>query len=743
MHTSTPPQRTPLDPALAELADAYGVVTTFGDWRGGPAKASADAVIAVLGALGVDATGPDAVAAALRDARDAPWRRMLPPYVVVRAGTRGRVAVHVPHGEPALAEIFLEGGGGAEVRQLMVWVDPREVDGELVGEATFEIADDVPPGYHELRATSGQRQESALLLVVPDRLALPAARVWGFMLQLYAVRSRRSWGMGDLGDLGDLAAASARELGAGFALVNPLHAAQPLAPMEPSPYFPSSRRFVNPLYLRVEDVAAVALLPAAAARAAAGLQARNDVDEPLDRDAVWSAKRQVLAQAFERRKDPALGAEFAEFSLFVEREGRPLADFATWCALAETFGLPWREWPAQLQDPRSEAVAEFRARHGDLVEFHAWLQWLCGQQLDAVQGAARAAGMPIGIVHDLAVGVSPAGADAWALQDVLAPGITLGAPADMYNQQGQRWNLPAWHPHRLAAARFDPYRGMIRAGLRHGGGLRVDHVIGLFRQWWVRDGAAPADGAYLRLDHEAMLGIVLLEADRAGAVIVGEDLGVVEPWARDHLRERGVIGTSVLWFERGSDGQPLPAPQWRRACLATVTTHDLPPSAGYLTGAHVELRAKLGLLERDADEENAHDEAERLDWLRALVGAGSLEPSILADIENRAHEPFAQRVEPHIPAVLAALHRYLLATPSRLVGVYLPDVVGDRRPVNQPGTIDEYPNWRVPMAGADGRPALLDDVIAGFRLPAPGWLGLLADAAGASVSVSSSDDRSP
>jgi 4-alpha-glucanotransferase len=732
-----------LDASLAELAHAHGVATSFGDWRGGGAEASSEAVVAVLAAMGVDAGDGEAIRKALDDVRVASWRRMLPPCVVVRGGCSSTVWMHVPHGDPAAVVLELEDGARRDLEQLMVWVDPREVDGELVGEATFEIPDDLPLGYHTLRAVSGAQRASCALIVVPDRLEAPAQRAWGFMLQLYAVRSRKSWGIGDFADLRTLVEWSARDLGAGFVLVNPLHAAQPVPPIEPSPYFPASRGFINPIYLRVEDVAEVASThDVDVEEISAPLKEKNTLDEDIDRDAIWLAKRRVLEAAFAARRDPARHKAFAEF---VEARGEPLVDYATWCALVERHGPLPTAWPEPLRDPHSAEVADFRAAERELVDFHCWLQWLCALQLDDVQQAAKAAGMPIGVLLDLAVGGSPTGADAWSLQRVLAPGVSLGAPADMYNQQGQRWNLPTWQPQSLAESGFAPFRDLVQASFAHGGGLRVDHVIGLFRQWWVPDGALPADSTYVRVDHEALVGIVLLEAARAGAIVVGEDLGNVEPWVRDYLRERGVFGTSILWFEHGHDGAPLPAEQWRELCLATVTTHDLPPTAGYLEGAHVEIRAELGLLERDEAEERAADEAERVAWIERLADVGLLARDSADDVAT-APEPgsvsprrarFAARVDRHVDELVAALHGYIARTPARLVGVYLPDAVGDRRPVNQPGTVDEYPNWRVPMTDAKGRPVLLDDIIDGAATESATRLAHVVGGASASVTVTS------
>ena len=374
--------------------------------------------------------------------------------------------------------------------------------------------------------------------------------------------------------------------------------------------------------------------------------------------------------------------------------GRGLLTYATWCALAEEHGLPWREWPEELRDPGSAAVAEFRETRAEAVDFHRWLQWLLEQQLAAVQRDALAAGMSLGVVHDLAVGVSPGGADAWGLAGTLALGVSVGAPPDQFNQMGQDWSQPPWRPDRLAAAGFAPYRDMLRTVLRDSGGIRVDHILGLFRLWWVPEGRPASEGTYVRYDHEALVGILVLEAHRAGAVVVGEDLGVVEPWVRDYMRERGVLGTSILWFEWGEDGRPLPPEDYRELCLSTVTTHDLPPTAGYLGLEHVALRDRLGLLTRPAEEERAVEE-ESIGRVRAaLVERGLLEDG--ADV----------------PATVEALHRFVAATPSVLRGVAVTDLVGDVRTINQPGTEDEYPNWRLPLAGPDGVPVGLEQVMA-------------------------------
>ncbi|EUA88646.1 4-alpha-glucanotransferase family protein [Mycobacterium ulcerans str. Harvey] len=284
-----------------------------------------------------------------------------------------------------------------------------------------------------------------------------------------------------------------------------------------------------------------------------------------------------------------------------------------------------------------------------------------------------------------------------------------GRTPDEFNQLGQDWSQPPWRPDRLEQHEYQPFRALIQAVLRHSGGVRIDHIIGLFRLWWIPEGAAPTEGTYVRYDHEAMIGIVALEAHRAGAVVVGEDLGTVEPWVRDYLLLRGLLGTSILWFEldRDGNGDPLPAERWREYCLSSVTTHDLPPTAGYLAGDHVRLRETLGLLTRPVEVELEAYRAERAAWLAELRRVGLLDEAAGAGVTAGPEDDPEQ--------VVLALYRYLGRTPSRLLGVALTDAVGDRQTQNQPGTTDEYPNWRVPLAGPDGRQVLLEDIFSNAR----------------------------
>lgn len=699
--TRTPPGKidavtSPTGP-LVELAHAHGVMTEYVDFRGSAVQVPTETIEAVLGAMGVDVTDP-AHALAERDLRD--WRRMVPPCLVVVQGEESTCWVHVVDGDPAHLEVELEDGTWRRLDQTDRWVEPRDVDGTRVGEATFAVPPDLPLGYHRLHASSDDARVTGTLIVTPAWLGLPAradeSRQWGFAAQLYSVRSRGSWGVGDLADLGTLAAWSAG-LGADYVLVNPLHAAEPLPPLEPSPYLPSSRRFFNPLYLRVEEIHEYADLPPAGRATVEQLRAQVppglDAGSAIERDPAWAAKRAALLLVHGVPRRPEREAAYAAFR---EREGAALLQWATWSVLAEDHGNDARTWPEELHDAAGPAVAAFVAAHADRVDFATWLQWVLDEQLEAVQAGAVEAGMRLGTMHDLAVGVHPGGADAWRLRDVYAGGVRVGAPPDPYNQLGQNWSQPPWRPDRLVELAYQPFRDLIGAVLRHAGGVRVDHVIGLFRLWWIPEGLRADQGTYVHYDHRALIGVLALEAHRAGAVVVGEDLGVVAPEARDYLRQRGILGTSILWFEREGE-HPVPAERWREWCLASVTTHDLPPNAAYLAGDGVRLQHALGLLPGALEDE--------------LADAASYRETWLAEVRRRT----GLAADASVDETVLALHRYLALTPARLLCVALTDAVGDRLTQNQPGTVDEHPNWRVPLSGPDGVPLLLEDVVASER----------------------------
>ncbi len=524
------------------------------------------------------------------------------------------------------------------------------------------------------------------------RPVFPGRRYWGFAIQLYSVRSRDSWGHGDLHDLAELASWSASDLGAGFILINPLHAAEPLPPVSPSPYLPMTRRYTSPLYLRIEDIPEYRQLSARQqariGQLAAGLRARNSTPDLIHRDAVWTAKREALEMIYQV---PLADDRRAALERFRAGEGQELRAWASWCALAEQHGPDWREWPDELQDARFGMA---QAAAGKTADFHAWLQWLAAEQLAAAQQAAKDAGMAHGIIHDLAVGVHPGGADAWAHQDLLVRGVSVGAPPDGFNQLGQDWAQPPWNPQRLAEAGYRPLAELFAGALRHAGGLRVDHVLGLMRLWWIPEGMPPECGASVHYDFEASVGALAGAAAAAGAVGIGEDLGTMDPDFGRHLAEHAILGTMMLWFALEPDGSPMRPGHWRHGCMATVGTHDVPPAASYLAGDQVTVRARLGLLNQPEQAERASAERELEQWQQALVREGLLE----------------EGPRPDPAAFTLALYGYLARTPAVLLGVSLADAVGETRTQNVPGTSTQYPNWQIPLCDGAGEPVLLDDL---------------------------------
>ncbi|WDO05349.1 4-alpha-glucanotransferase [Streptomyces murinus] len=669
----------PVPEALTELARAKGVDTWYRAADGTVRPVPGSTLVRVLAALGVDAPTPERARTVLEAHRREQAARPLPPYVIAR---EGRPVQLDPAPDTPLV-VDLEDGGSRDIP------------------AGQPLPADLPLGYHTLRAATPDGWASAPLIVAPARVPAPERRGWGFAAQLYAVLSDDSWGMGDLGDLETLVRWSGRTLGADFTLINPLHAMLPAAHADHSPYWPSSRFFPDPVHLRVDALPEYPALTGAdratvreLADRAEKLRSRVlDGAALIDRDAVWELKRAALQLL---HRIPPTPERLCSYRDFTAREGRTLTDFATARAFAEAHGPDWRTWPAELRHPASPAVAEERQRLAGEVEFHRWLAWLVDGRLADVQTAAEDAGMAIGVVHDLAVGVHPGGAEAWALQDCLATGVAAGAPPDAFSAQGQNWQIPPWRPDALARTGYAPYAALLRRVFRHAGAVRLDHVMGLFRLWWIPEGSAVAEGTYVRYDREAMLGVLALEALRAGVSVIGEDLGTVESGVRDELAARGVLGTSVLWLTRetapfGAEdpgGAIVPAHRWRRQCLATLTTHDLPSTASWLSGDHVEPRHRHGLLPGTLTEERKAADEWRGAWLDEVTRAGCA----------TGDDPDTQ---------LTDLHRYLARTPALLLAAWLPDVVGDLRSPNLPGTSDEHPNWQLPVADATGRPVTL------------------------------------
>ena len=615
-----------------------------------------------LGAMGIDAGDAGRARTALRRLEQTRAARRLPACLVVR-----------PHDTPSVP-------APADGAPVTLVTEDGATQTLRVSGGRVPLPPGLDFGYHQLQV----EQETASVIVTPGVCPVPlTAPGYAWMAQLYATRSERSWGMGDCRDLGDLARFGG-ERGAAAILVNPLHAAAPVLPQQTSPYSPTSRRYRNPLYLRLEDIDEFAGLSsqATAEISALAVTARSSSTELIDRDAVFTAKMRALSLLHAVEPTPGRAEAFRRWC---GAEGAGLTDFATFCALAEQHGVPWQTWPSDFRHPLAAGVVAFRAAHRDRVEFHMWLQWLCDLQLAQAQRDATGAGMPVGIVHDLAVGVDPGGADAWALQDDLAAGATVGAPPDGFNQRGQDWGLPPLLPDRLRATGYQPFKDMLRSVLRHAGGIRIDHIMGLWRLWWVPQGASPADGTYVSYPASDLLGVLSLEAHRAGALVVGEDLGTVQAGVREAMAEHRILSSRVLYFEHVDDDpeqEMLPADDYPELAFVSISTHDLPTAAGWWADEEIRVQTELGLFS-DATTPQAEQQrktAERKTMLALLRAEGLVGPDATED------------------ELTTAMHAFIARTPALLVAASLGDALGDRRQPNMPGTVDQYPNWRLPLA---------------------------------------------
>jgi 4-alpha-glucanotransferase len=627
-----------VDSDLIELAAAHGVATSYRDGEQKIVEVDEDVVVRILGLLDVDAAEPESRTAALAVAREKAASGALPGTIAHRVGT-----VRPLPGPGVLS------------------------DAEGTRTDVTELPDDLEPGYYRLELVDEQLGRNVTVVVAPP--ALPETpRSWGWMLQLYALHSSGSWGIGDLGDLRAFISWTGREHNAEAVLLNPLHAITPVSPVQASPYTPSSRRFATPLALRVTDLDAYRTADDDT-RAQVDVLRPDTAGDRIEHDRVWAAKRSACELLWHSAGRP-------------EPVGAPdeLWQFAIFCAFAERFGGRWTLWPEGLRHPAAPDVDRLRLELAPRVAFHAWLQDQVQRQLAEAHGVAQEVG--VRVVHDLAVGTDPEGADAWALQDVLALGVHVGAPPDAFSQQGQDWGLPPWRPDRLDATGYAAYRDLVQAQLRHADGLRIDHVAGLWRLWWVPPGESPDRGTYVHYDSDVMLAVLTLEAFRAEAMVIGEDLGTVERQVTEGLVERNILGSSVLWFTRDIDapGNPLlPPDEWNPESVATVSTHDLPTASGFLRGEHVRARADLGLL-ADPDAEKARAELDRLELVELLREQGLVSGD-----------------DPGEDQLVVAMHALLARSRSRLVLVSPYDVIGETRQPNLPGTVDQYPNWRIPL----------------------------------------------
>ncbi len=657
------------DDLLRDLARRAGIAVEWQDYSGQPHVVAAPVLRQVLGALGLPADTNRELSASRRLLTKRSSLADLPPLVTAVAGRPTRL--DVGGNEPRPAELILERG---ESRQIFL----LPTRGRLRIPAVQEI------GYHRLQLADRE----IVLAVSPARCRsiedlVPDARLWGLSAQLYGLSHERDVGIGDLAGAADLAS-SAGAKGADAIALSPMHALYAADPNHFGPYAPSSRLFMNPLH------AAPDLIFGAAAYSRA-IEAAGADRRPLDSGLIdWPAasrvKYAVLRNLFEHFLDGPdwHGSSGADFARFRAAHGSPLLDHASFEALqaAKSPNRAWRDWPVDLRDPQSAAVMSFVEAHPEEVLFHQFLQWITDRSLAAAQLRAREAGMRIGLIGDIAVGLDPGGSQAWGHQADVLLGLTIGAPPDLLNPGGQDWGLTGFSPRAMEDNGFAPFIATLRAGMRHVGGIRVDHAMGLTRLWLTPEGASPADGAYLTYPVVDLLRLLALELVRNNVVVIGEDLGTVPDGFHDMLAQGGIHGMRVLWFERDEQASFIPPVKWGSSAVAMTSTHDLPTVAGWWKGADIDVRREHGRL-----------------------GVGVDPTAVKAEREKdrpRLWQAFAEeRVsDGPLPApeetgrVVDAAVKFIARTDLPLSLIPLEDLLGQEEQPNLPGTIADHPNWR-------------------------------------------------
>ena len=697
---------------LRRLAELMGVRSEFVGSDGVEHQIADSVLVKVLQSLCVEAQNDKQIEEATQKILNERHARLVAPTVLHTVGKESEVSVNTGILEYPTATLILE--DGSEYKGDLQISPSKDdvaipVDGKFVATSLLKIPADVPMGYHTLRVSVADRVEEATLISAPEsidtieKLEKDGKQIWGWMAQLYSIRSSKSWGVGDYADLADLLVKAKEKSGADFVLINPLHAGEPVAPLTPSPYLPVARSMVNVTYIRPESIPEYNLLSEQDRKSVDDLHNQveplNNDAQIIDRDAMWRVKMHALWIIF---KSGMSDKRAQKFEAFKKDMGDALESYATWCLCYDKWGAPNGDdcWEKHLTKD-SDEISALAKQFPDTLEFYRWLEWIAFGQLHDAQMAAKKAGMRIGIMSDMAVGVHPAGSEVWWNPERFANGACVGAPPDYFNQQGQNWSQPPLNPFELERTGFKTYRDMVHGMFASAGAVRIDHILGLFRLWWIPEGSTPGDGAYVYYDANVMLGILAIEATRANGVVVGEDLGVVPAEALEVLAKNKVLGCTVEWFEQ-RDGAFREPKKWREMTLASVNTHDLPPAAGYLNYEHVNIRERLNLLSGSVEEFRADAVKEHNAMLKMLVSGGFLSESALEDESQHEQE------------IVEALYKALKAAPSKLLAASIVDATGEHRAQNQPGTNDEYPNWRIPLADADCNPVLLDDL---FDLP--------------------------
>ncbi len=696
---------------IEQLAQLHGIGQSYHDWRGELREVSVASRCAILAALGVDTSDERAAASAISQHETIRWTRLLPPVAVVEVERPLAIPIAVARDLRARTltwKVMLESGevrsGTAALAQLAV-LEEGEADGLDYARFALELPA-LPLGYHDLDATldSGLNAQTRLI-VTPSRCYEPAPiargeRAWGIAVQLYSLRSSRNWGIGDFGDLRELIRLAA-PTGCQLIGLNPLHALAPADPKQISPYSPSNRLFLNVLYISVPEVAEFARCKRARERVAQtefqNLLADARATTNVDYERVAAAKFEILKLLYEEFRATHLSHDTpraAEFRAFVESKGDLLRLHAIYDALDAHLRLQgpqywgWPSWPDDYRDASSPTVVRFARERSDEVEYFLYLQWLAADQLATAQSEARSLGMSIGLYGDVAVGANPAGSETWSNRHLYLQGASVGAPPDALALKGQDWGIPPQDPNELRAQQYRPFTELLRNNMQYVAALRLDHVMTLYRLWWVPRGFQSKDGAYVHYPYQDLIAILALESQRNECVVIGEDLGTVADemtLAMEHYR---AYHYKVLLFEQEPSGRFKPPSAYVESALATVTTHDLPTLRGWWEEYDLRLRDRLDLYPNEEFKNQAHKvrEAERRNLMQALVDA------------KLWHWHSDQPLPEYSAALSRAVHAFLGLSSANIALIQIEDLIGMTDPVNVPGTHTEHPNWQRKVA---------------------------------------------
>ncbi|MDQ3288770.1 MAG: 4-alpha-glucanotransferase [Pseudomonadota bacterium] len=661
------------DADIVALAHRAGIAPKWEDFRGRTQEVTPDTLRRLLDALDLPCDSPAQLAESIARLQEVERPGFLPALITATCAQ--------PIALPATA---VRTGATFRITQ----EDGRQWDGRLTDYCVRPALPAlVTPGYHRLQIGD----QTATLAVAPKRCTTALdlhgdapGLPWGLAAQIYGLRTPGDGGIGTYGALGQLATRTARD-GAAALAMSPVHAMFSAEPAHCSPYSPSSRLLLNVMHIDPAEVFGDA---ANAARESLGLgttMARLEAQTLIDWGTAGRSRLALLRHLYETSldRDPRLMQALKSFRA---QRGTALEEHARFEALHAHFhpqGVwSWREWPREYRHPSNAAVDRFAREHAHEVRFHAFLQWLAARGLARAQDDARQAGMAIGLIADLAIGTDPNGSQAWSRQHEMLNGLSIGAPPDALAAQGQNWGLATLSPTAMRDTGFSAFIELLRASMAYAGGIRIDHIMGLMRLWLVPQGGSPLDGAYLAYPRQDLMRLLALESWRHGCMVVGEDLGTVPEGFRKTLADVGMLGLNVLWFERDDDGDFLSREQWRREAVAMTTTHDLPTTAGWWLGSDIEVRAKLGQIDSDAELRSQVQDRER--------DRDAIWKTVHADVDPAPPQPGNGATAPFVEAAI----RHVGCTPSALALVPLEDALGITDAPNVPGTTDEHPNWR-------------------------------------------------